>query len=744
MSIQSGRRFLLLLPWLVLAANLGLTGFLWRATHQQTVETSRLEFAHEFETFVSSITTRITANEQILRSVVGLFEASDEVSRTEFRSFIAALRLEERYPGIQGVGFVKAIKPADLTDHIKSVRAEGFPEYTVRPPGERDFYSSILYLEPFDWRNQRAFGFDMWSEQTRRQTMARARDSGKPALSGKVTLLQETEQDMQAGTLLYVPIYRHSAKAVVPASNSELIGWAYSPLRMKRLMSGIIERDHPDLSRRMVVAVYDGQTTDANALLFVSGDPATVDPAGFAETRPVVVAGQPWTVTARALSGAGAKAGLTREDIVLIAGLAVSALLTLLTVIITRGQARVASALDQVKKVNADLARNQKELQTIYDTASVAIAFIDREGLIRRANQRMAQMFACPLNRLEGSRYLDHVHTDERAEAAHGVDALMTGDIRFADLQRHYRRGDGSDFWGHLTSVRIADDEGRTIGLVGVIADITDLRQKTEALARYRDKLEELIAERTEQLVAAKLAAEAANRAKDAFLANMSHELRTPLNAIGGMAYLLRRDCAAGSLDKHADRLDKIDGAVKRLLGIISDVLEYSRLEAGQMKFEEAPVDADAIMGDVAAMFAAQAQAKALALSVVAGDMPTGLLGAAGRIKTALANYLANAVKFTEMGSVTLRARLESDTGKEALVRFEVEDTGTGIAAETLVRLFAPFELGDNSSTREHGGTGLGLVITKRLAELMGGQAGASSVPGQGSTFWFTVRLKRS
>ncbi len=731
------------MPWLVLAANLGLTLLLWRAVHQQTVETSRLEFTYEFEVFINSLTGRIKANEQILRGVVGLFEASDEVSRAEFRAFVTDLHLDERYPGIQGIGFSQVIKPDKLKTHIKSIRAQGFPEYTVRPPGERDLYSSIVYLEPFDWRNQRAFGFDMWSEQMRRQAMTRARDSGKPALSGKVTLTQETEQGVQAGTLLYVPIYRNSAEPWA-SSGRELIGWAFSPLRMKQLMTSILERDHPKLSRLMVVEVYDGQAADASALLFTNGNRADADPSGFSATRTIVVSGQPWTVTAQALSGAGIKAGLAREDIVLIAGLVISVLFAALVAIVTRSQARIAFALDQLKKVNADLARNEKELQTIYDTASVAIAFIDSTGLIHRANQRMAQMFGSPLNRLQGSRYVDHVHPDERTDATRNVEALVSGKVTFADLPRHYQRGDGSDFWGHLSSDRVADSEGRTVGLVAVIADVTDLRQKTEALARYRDRLEELVAERTRELVAAKLAAEAANRAKDTFLANMSHELRTPLNAIGGMTYLLRRDCAAGTLEKSADRLDKIDNAVKRLLGLISDVLEFSRLEAGQLEFEQIPLDVEAIMREVAAMLTAEARTKGLALSVVAGRLPTGLLGAPNRIRQALANYVANAIKFTETGAVTLRARLDDDAGKEALIRFEVEDTGIGIAAETLARLFTSFELGDNSSTREHGGTGLGLVITKRLAELMGGQAGASSVLGQGSTFWFTVRLKRA
>ena len=219
----------------------------------------------------------------------------------------------------------------------------------------------------------------------------------------------------------------------------------------------------------------------------------------------------------------------------------------------------------------------------------------------------------------------------------------------------------------------------------------------------------------------------------------MSHEIRTPLNAITGMAYLMKRD---GVSPKQTERLDKIQAASQHLLEIVNAVLDLSKIEAGKLTLEEAEVNLSAIAANIVAMLTSQAQAKNIRLLVEVPPMPYRLLGDPTRLQQALLNYADNAVKFTPSGTVTLRAAAALEEADSILVRFEVQDTGIGIAPQTLSRLFSAFEQADNSFTRQYGGTGLGLAITRRLAQSMGGDAGAQSILGSGSTFWFTARIK--
>ena len=728
-------------PLLVLVAGILLTLALWHTTRQQSLDKTRGEFEFLFGRITDSIQDRIKANEQVLRGVIGLFASRDPVTRGEFRSFVAALHLDERYPGIQGLGFARWIRPESKAEHTEAVRAEGFPDYEIRPPGERAAYSSIVFLEPFDWRNRRAFGYDMYSEPLRRLAMTRAWESGKAALSGKVTLVQETDQDVQAGTLLYVPVYGRGA---VPKDARErrdsLLGWAYSPLRMKDMMSSLLAREDRQLAARMAVAIHDGTTVDSASLLFESQAASEMGADTLRLTRQVELAGQTWTVTARTLPGFHQTAGLNKEQVVLAAGLAVSALLAMLMGALIRGHAHDAAALRQVTQAHLELEKQQKELRAIYDTSSVAIFRVDTRGIITHANRRMAEMFACPLAGLVNSEYVAHVHPDERDVGRAKMLALLASDIPLVSLERRYWRNDDTEFWGHLTGNRLTDADGRTIGLVGVIADITELKRTSEELARHQAHLEELVLARTAELAKAKEAAETANVAKSAFIANMSHEIRTPLNAILGMAYLIKR---SGVTPEQSERLAAVDTAGQHLVEIINAILDLSKIEAGKFSLEETDVDAEAIVANVATMLADRAQAKGLNIVVASDPLPRCLLGDPTRLQQGLLNYATNAIKFTETGTVTLRVGLAEETADGVVVRFEVQDTGIGILPDRMDKLFRAFEQADNSMTRKYGGTGLGLVITRKLAELMGGAAGATSTPGVGSTFWFTVRLKR-
>ncbi|MBS1140871.1 MAG: domain S-box [Proteobacteria bacterium] len=277
--------------------------------------------------------------------------------------------------------------------------------------------------------------------------------------------------------------------------------------------------------------------------------------------------------------------------------------------------------------------------------------------------------------------------------------------------------------------------------ILAFVIDVTERRHAERILRDHHAELELEVRERTAQLANAKEAAEKANLAKSAFLANMSHEIRTPLNAIAGMVHLIRR---TGLSIEQAQRLDKLEMASGHLLSLINAILELSKIEAGKFELEEQPLDLEQLLSSVMAIFRERAVEKGLSLALDAEELKFSLVGDATRLSQALLNYLGNAVKFTSAGGIVLRVRCAAEDEASVTLRFEVVDTGIGIPPEAIGRLFSSFEQADNSTTRRYGGTGLGLAITQKLAQLMGGDAGVESREGIGSTFWFSVRLKKS
>ncbi|OQW85939.1 MAG: hypothetical protein BWK76_07295 [Desulfobulbaceae bacterium A2] len=384
--------------------------------------------------------------------------------------------------------------------------------------------------------------------------------------------------------------------------------------------------------------------------------------------------------------------------------------------------------ISERKREQQALADSKVLLSTIFDSVQDGIVVAEAQSRqFRMVNETMCRMLGYGRDELLNLGVAG-IHPEEgMARVAGEFERLARGQIGIAP-GLPIKRKDGSVFHADVSSGPMTI--GGVACMVGVFRDVTEREQAEQALRGKNIQLEQ-----------AMLVAEAANVAKSAFIANMSHEIRTPLNAIVGLMHLLRR----GNPDPaQTEKLDKIGDASRHLLAIVNDILEFSKIEASKLVLCIGDFGFDRMLDKVVSMIGPKVREKRLQLIVERDTIPPVLVGDSTRLAQALLNCLSNAVKFTQRGKITVRISKSDETETGLLLRFEVTDTGIGIAPEKIAELFTAFEQVDASSTRRYGGTGLGLVITRRLACLMGGESGAQSVPGQGSTFWFTARLGKS
>ena len=403
----------------------------------------------------------------------------------------------------------------------------------------------------------------------------------------------------------------------------------------------------------------------------------------------------------------------------------------------------VKTDITERKRVEASLLESETRFRGVFDSVGEAIFIHDAEtGAILQVNRRMGEMYGVTLEealQLGPDDLSSGIPPYSRTEAmAYMKKAATEGVQIFEWLARRHR--DGMLFWVevNLRSVQLG---GRDC-LIAVARDISLEKEARRALDNQQAHLEELVFSRTTELAAARDAAEAANRAKSVFLANMSHELRTPMNGIMGMTDLVLRR-ATDPLQ--IDWLNKSKMSAQHLLAVINDILDISNIEADRIVLKESNFSLPQAVASAIHMLEAQAQAKGLSLSCeIDTNLPDLLCGDVRRLEQIVINYVGNAVKFSERGHITVHAYAVEEDRHSVLVRIDVSDQGIGISPEHQTRLFKAFTQADGSMTRRYGGTGLGLVLAKRIALLMGGNAGVISEEGIGSTFWITARLRRA
>ena len=388
----------------------------------------------------------------------------------------------------------------------------------------------------------------------------------------------------------------------------------------------------------------------------------------------------------------------------------------------------VALRTAELQAANAALADAARFNREVTDAIPGLVTYWDRDLRCRFANRSYLENFRRTAEQVIGhtrAEIFGQAHEDAVIDR---LQVALGGELQVFEFQPDLGQDGGGLYQVHYVPAR--GPSGAVQGVYMMAFDISALKHAEAELTRTNEALERSRDE-----------AETANRAKSAFVANMSHEIRTPLNGILGLAYLLARD-PRDALQR--ERLGKIGDAGQHLLQIINDVLDLSKIEAGKLTLEDADFSLDNLLSTACDMVGERAQAKGLELVVDTDHLPQRLRGDPTRLSQMILNLLSNAVKFTESGWVRLKGELLDDLDGRVHVRFDVQDTGPGIAPERQAQLFSAFEQGDNTTTRRFGGTGLGLSLTRNLAAAMGGSVGVASTPGEGSTFWFTAWLSHA
>ncbi len=707
------------LPSLVVLIGWLLSGWIFLLLQGEAARRQDEFFRERVAEAQSSIFVRMTSYADALRGGASFFAASTAVRRDDWRVYGESLQLKRRYPGINGLGVIFAVPPAQLDDWLTRMRQDGVPQMKVYPfPGTTASPDApnyiITYVEPIG-TNTPSLGRNIGTEPTRRTAAERARDLGEAQLHRRA----EGSRDLKrrSGLLMYYPLYaKGAALDTVADRRAALIGWVYAQIFPDIFLDRVLGPTGDFLQLHL----FEDAELKRERLLYASTPSPAFELPEFDHVTRLEMAGQPFYLAWRR----GPKfPRMQRAPAIWTASSFAAATLLLAGLIMSlQSTGRRANAIAAER--TAELATSEERFRHAFEFAGTGMAIVGLDGRWMRVNKSMCEIVGYSESELLQKTFQDITHPDDLAADLGLLDELVKGRRRSYQMEKRYHHREGRIVWVRLNVSLVRDSAGQPVHFISQIEDITVPKQLAENLARVRDEALE------------------ASRLKSEFLATMSHEIRTPMNGVIGMTALLRDTPLTAT---QADYVRTIETSGESLLTIINGILDYSKIEAGRLELEVATFELRQCVEDALTLFHGRAQAKGLQLGcTIAAGVPLRVAGDATRLRQIIVNLLDNAIKFTDRGEVALTVHAEpaEKNGGRQRLHFAIRDTGIGIPPDGLQRLFKSFSQVDATTTRRYGGTGLGLAISKRLAELMGGTMWVQSRPGAGSTFQFTVLVE--
>ncbi|MCE5182602.1 MAG: CHASE domain-containing protein [Betaproteobacteria bacterium] len=477
-------RVIVLPVLLVLATGFLAVYFLQQAAINTARHVQQEDFDYQGREIALRIEQRLDSYAQVLRGARGLYVASQRVGRNEFRDFVSSLELERRYPGIQGVGFSLIVRPDEMARHIASMRREGFSGYTPFPPGKREFHTVVVYIEPFSGRNLRAFGYDMYSDSVRRAAMEQARDLGKSVMSGKVMLVQETKQDVQAGFLMYLPVYRNGKPhETLVERRANIIGWVYAPFRMNDLMDGILGEQVHNID----FEIYDDANVGAETLIYDSrADRGRVGEQLFRYTKQIETKGRQWTINLHSLPAFEANIDTGRITIIRASGLLISVLLSLVVWQLAAGRAR---ALRLAQDITSELRHSEEQLREAQRVAHLGSWEEDLTSHRLIWSDEMYHIFERDPTSFQPSyeAVLDTIHPDDRILVDSAFKESVANRSPWS-VEHRLLMADGRVKYVRAKGETSFDERDQVLRGIGAVQDITEQKlaqKRIERMAHY-------------------------------------------------------------------------------------------------------------------------------------------------------------------------------------------------------------------------------------------------------------------